>query len=145
MAVLGGDYAALGQFEKALDYYDKALRLSPRDPALFNFYELKSYTYFALKQYDKAIDFARQSIAIRPNENPWAHRDLVAALTFAGHEAEAREALQRYLALPANGPRTIAAWKALEAQLPGPQTDPRYLEMWDRLIEGLRKAGMPEQ
>jgi hypothetical protein len=23
--------------------------------------------------------------------------------------------------------------------------DPRYLEYWDRLIEGLRKAGLPEQ
>jgi tetratricopeptide (TPR) repeat protein len=144
MAVLAGGYSGLGQFEKARDLFDKAIRLSPRDPALFNFHELKSQMYFALRQYDQAIDSARQSIAIRPNENPWAHRDLVAALVFAGHEAEAKEALQRYLALPPNGPRTIAAWKALEALFTGPQTDPGYLEMWDRLLDGLRKAGMPE-
>jgi len=38
---------------------------------------------------------------------------LVAALAFTGHDAEAREALQRYLALPSTGPmKTIAAWKA---------------------------------
>ena len=39
---------------------------------------------------------------------------LVAALALTGHDAEAREALQRYLALPSTGPlKTIAAWKAL--------------------------------
>ena len=27
---------------------------------------------------------------------------------------------------------------------PGPQTEPRSLEMWDRLITGLLKTGMPE-
>ena len=43
---------------------------------------------------------------------------LVAALALTGHEAEAREALQRYLALPStDGPKTIAAWKAYEASV----------------------------
>ena len=38
---------------------------------------------------------------------------LIAALALTGHDAEAREALQRYLALPSTGPlKTIAAWKA---------------------------------
>ena len=42
-----------------------------------------------------------------------AHVFLVAALALTGHDAEAREALQRYLALPSTGPlKTIAAWKA---------------------------------
>ena len=61
-----------------------------------------------------------------------------------GHEAEAREALQRYLALP-DVPRTIAAWKPARAQFVNEHTDPRYVEYWDRLFEGLRKAGMPEE
>ena len=39
--------------------------------------------------------------------------NLVAALALTDHDAEAREALQRYLALPSTGPlKTIAAWKA---------------------------------
>ena len=38
----------------------------------------------------------------------------MAALALTDHDAEAREALQRYLALPSTGPlKTIAAWKAL--------------------------------
>ncbi len=143
IATLGWGYAELGQFEKALEYYDKAFLLSPHDPALFAFYETKSVLYFGLKQYDQAIESARKSIAIRPDFH-LAYKDLIAALAFAGHETEAHEALQRYLALPAAPFKTIAAWKAFKAQFTGPQSDRRYLELWDRQIEGLRKAGMPE-
>jgi TolB-like protein len=82
-ANLGWDYAELGQFEKALEYQDKAIRLSPRDPYLFGWLENKSRYYFALKQYDQAIDFARQSLAVSPNF-PNAHADLMAALALSG-------------------------------------------------------------
>ena len=41
---------------------------------------------------------ARRALAINPY-NPYAHVVLVAALALTGHDAEAREALQRYLAL----------------------------------------------
>ena len=68
---------------------------------------------FGLKNYDQAIELARQAIAINPNYVQYIHATLVAALALAGHDAEAREALQRYLALPSTGPlKTIAAWKA---------------------------------
>ena len=56
------------------------------------------------------------------------------------HDAEAREALHSYLALPTTAPKTIAAVKAhIESQhwiskLPA-----------ERMYDGLRKAGMPEQ
>ncbi len=68
----------------------------------------------------------------------------MAALALTDHDAEAREALQRYLALPSTGPlKTIAAWKAhLEFRSTG---DPRFVEVNERMYDGLRKAGMPEQ
>jgi hypothetical protein len=72
-------------------------------------------------------------------------RILVAALALTGREVEAREALQRYLALPSAGLRTITAWKAFGARLTNPQTDARAFELWDRIIEGLCKAGLPEE
>jgi adenylate cyclase len=139
-ATLGFDYLILGQFEKSLEYFDKATRLSPHDPYLGPWYAGKAHNYLGLKQYDQAIDWARRSVAINPSY-PFAHADLIAALALTGHEADAHEALQRYLALPPSGPGTIAAWKAIKAQY----TNPRYLEYWDRTIEGLRKAGMPEE
>ena len=58
--------------------------------------------------------------------------------------AEARETLQRYLELPSNSLRTIAAVKAFNAQFINEHTDPRLLDYMDRRIEGYRKAGMPE-
>jgi tetratricopeptide (TPR) repeat protein len=142
---MGFDYRNLGQFDKSLEFFGKAIRLSPRDPNPVFWYEGKADSYFALKQYDHAIEWARRSIAISPNSNPIAHGDLIAALALTGHEAEAQEALQRYLALPPSGLRTIVAWKAYRAQVTNEQTDPRYLDYWDRLIDGLRKAGLPEE
>jgi hypothetical protein len=63
----------------------------------------------------------------------------VAALTSTGHDAEARETLQRYLALPTTVPKTIAAVKAhIESQHWIPA------EASERMYDGLRKAGMPE-
>ena len=66
------------------------------------------------------------------------------ALALTGQESEAREALQRYLSNPVAG-RTLAAWKSRRAQYVDERTDPRYVEYWDRSIEGLRKAGLPEE
>jgi hypothetical protein len=67
---------------------------------------------------------------------------LVAALTLSDHDAKAREALQRYFALPSTGLKTIAAWKAYCRAQNG---DPRFVEMTDRICAGLRKPGMPEE
>jgi tetratricopeptide (TPR) repeat protein len=100
---------------------------------------------FALKRYDQTIVWARRAITINPNNTNRAHAALIAAFAMTGRDAEAREALERYLALPAGGLRTIAAWKANKALLANQHNDPRSLELWDREIEGLRKAGMPEE
>jgi adenylate cyclase len=134
----------LGQFDKSLEFFDKAIRLSPHDPALDWWYAGKADAHFGLKEYDQAIEWARRSIAIDPNNFPFTHADLIAALALTGHDTEAREALQRFFALPVAGLRTIAAWKANKAQVFNPRGDPHIFQLWDRLIEGLRKAGMPE-
>jgi adenylate cyclase len=141
---LAFDYQILGQFEKSLEYFDRAIRLSPRDPILNVRYEGKAINYFALKQFDQAMEWSRRAIAVDPNNVPSAHADLIAALELTGRNDEAREALQRYLALPLGGLKTIAAWKAYKAVFTNEHSDPRYLELWDQTIEGLRKSGMPE-
>jgi adenylate cyclase len=142
---LGLDYVLVGQFERSLEYTDKAIRLSPRDPDLALWYHQRGLAYFGLRQYDQAIEWARRSVAVNPNLSPFVHMQLIAALALTGHGAEAHEALQRYLALPSAGPKSIAALKALQAPFTYAQSDPRILELWDRRIEGLRKAGLPEE
>jgi adenylate cyclase len=134
------DHVSLGHFERGLELFDKAIRLSPRDPQLQWMDAGKAWAYFGLKQYDQVIDWARRAIAVGTS-NPFPHAHLAAALALTGHEAEAREAVQHYLALPSSAQlTTIAALKAHNARY----TDPRVLDSQERLYEGLRKAGMPE-
>jgi class 3 adenylate cyclase/TolB-like protein/Tfp pilus assembly protein PilF len=133
----------LGEFQTSLEYIDKAIRLSPRDPFRASWYADKAGTHLALKQYDQAIEWARHAIEITPNEDvPYLY--LIVALALTGQESEAHEALQRYLSNPGAG-RTMATWNSRRAQYVDERTDPRYVDYWDRLMEGLRKAGLPEE
>jgi adenylate cyclase len=142
---IGNDYLQLGQFEKSLAFYDKAVRLSPHDPLLHYWYQSKAGAYFGLKQYDQSIEWARRAIAINPNNLPYAHAELIAGFALTARDAEAQVALQSYLALHPTGLATIAAWKAFRAGAIRPHSNPRWVDFFDRLVEGLGKAGMPEQ
>jgi TolB-like protein len=137
---LGWVRLRLGEFDKSIESFNKAISMSPYDPGVPYWYGAKALANFGLKHYDQAIEQLRHVIAINPNDIPWAHTTLVAALALTGHETEAREALQRYLALSSIGPlKTIGAWKAhLESQHWVPA------EVSERMYDGLRKAGMPE-
>jgi TolB-like protein/class 3 adenylate cyclase len=142
-AELGWDHLFFGHFDKSIESFDKAIRASPYDPFLRFWYGGKAWDNFGLKRYDQAIELARQAIAINPNDVQYIHSVLVAALALTDHDAEAREALKRYLALPSTGPlKTVAAWKAYFSAQGG---DPPRVEMNERAYEGLRKAGMPEE
>ena len=62
------------------------------------------------------------------------------SLALSGNDAEARDTLRRYLALPQDLPRTIAQFKARQ------RFDTPYLRsFYDRFYEGLRKAGLPAE
>ena len=139
-ADLGFDYASIGQFDKTLEYFDRAILASPHDPSLRYWYGGKAEANFALKRYDQAIELARRAIAINPDYNPYSHAMLVAALALTGHDAEAREALQRYLALPSTGPlKTIAAWK--DHFVSEQHVDPRLVDRDERTLTACAKQG----
>jgi tetratricopeptide (TPR) repeat protein len=145
VGMLGFDYQSLGQYEKSLEYVEKALRLSPYDPGAPFWHQLSGSDHFSLRQYDQAIESSRRAIAGNLGSVPWPHFTLISALAMAGREAEAREALQRYLASVPTGPKTIAALKALIAAQNNPNRDPRAAESLSRYYDGLRKAGVPEE
>jgi TolB-like protein/Tfp pilus assembly protein PilF len=142
MQGMAWDNVNLGHFEKGLELFDKAIRLSPRDPQAQYTDHGKSWAYFGLKQYDQAVDWDRRAIAVGTSI-PWAHAQLATALALTGHQAEAHEALQHYLALPSSA-QNIAVMKAYSARFTNGNSDPRLLDSYERIYEGLRKAGMPE-
>ena len=128
----------LGQPQKAIEYADKAIRLSPRDPILYVFYLEKGFALSLLHQDDQAIDWLRRAVAAAP-QWPLPQALLAAELSLTGHEAEARDVLKRYLSLSGTRARTIAQWKG---QMPS--NNPLFLAYAARLVEGLRRAGLPE-
>jgi adenylate cyclase len=128
----------LGRPAEATDYADRAIRLSPHDPMLYVFHLLKGFAFLQLNQNEKAISWLRRAVAGAP-QWPLPQALLIVALALTGGEPEAAETLKHYLALHATRARTIAQWKA---QMPS--QNPVFLGFAERLAQGLRKAGMPE-
>jgi adenylate cyclase len=135
-------YWGLGQPEKTIEVADTALRLSPRDPLLFIFYFAKGLAYAMLNESTKAIEMNRRASAMAPQFSA-ALRDLASDLALDGQLQEARAALQRYLSLPDVRIRTVAQEEAHASSL---SDDNHVFRAWlQRYLEGLRKAGLPEQ
>jgi adenylate cyclase len=128
------------RLEATTDYAEKAIRLSPRDPFLFLFENCRGIGYFLLKNNGKAIDALHRSVALSPR--PWPHAFLIAALALDGRDAEAHETLGHYLSFSDNRPRTVGQWRP---QVRAYSDNPEFLAAYERLYDGLRKAGMPEE
>jgi TolB-like protein/cytochrome c-type biogenesis protein CcmH/NrfG len=128
-----------GRPDQIIGYADKAAQLSPADPFRYIFYAFTAYGHVMLDNKPAAIECLRQAIANNPNfPTPLAW--LAALLALAGQTTEARDTLQRYLALSGAKTRTVAQWKATSWSY-----NPAYLAFRDLLYEGLRIAGMPEE
>ena len=125
--------------EKSIEYANRAMRLSPPDPYLYVFYAQEGLAHIMLRQDDRAVACLRRAVANNP-EFPTPVAYLAAMLALTGQEAEARETLKQYLSLRGTKTRTIAAWRAMAYS-----DNPIYLASRERIHEGLRKAGMPEE
>ena len=130
-------YWMAGHPEQADVYADTALRLSPHDTLAYSFLRAKGFGFFARSRYEQATDLFKRAIAAYPGY-PIAYMMLTASLALSGHDAEAHETLKHYLELPGTSPKTLAQFKARQPR--------SYLRSYnDRVDQGLRKAGMPEE
>jgi|SRR5262245_141833 len=129
----------LGLPEKAIEHAEKTIRLSPPDPYLYVFHTQEGLAHIMLHQDDRAVVCLRRAVA-NNSEFPAASAYLAAALALCGEEAEAHETLKYYFSLRGAKIRTIAGWRAMA------YSDNRtYLACRERIYDGLRKAGMPEE
>jgi TolB-like protein/cytochrome c-type biogenesis protein CcmH/NrfG len=118
-----------GQSEDAVNYFQKALRMSPHDPLITVFYSGMGTAHYYAHRYDEAIEWSRKAIRERPGYTA-AHRILCASLAMAGRteDAEAAAATLRQLQ-----PNISIAW--IEQHVPyTPRAMPHFLD-------GMRKAG----
>ncbi len=127
----------LSQPDRALELADEAIRLSPRDPFLTAFHHFKGWAFSMKQQYEPAIEWLQRA------EHRLALTDLLlaSALALIGRSAEAKKAFDQYKAYPGVNTTTIAQ---LRMQHFAVADNPEWIAYNERLFDGLRKAGMPE-
>ncbi len=129
----------IGRAEETEAHIAEALRLSPRDTLAYVWVSHAGLAKLHLGSYEQAVGWCRR--AIEANRNyPQPHFVLGAALARLGRPDEAHSAVKAGLALnPAFAvSRVRALWTAMS-------DDPTYLAQLEPILEGLRKAGVPEQ
>ena len=121
---------AAGLPEEALRSFERAVRMSPVDPRLHLTFSGMGMALIELRRFDEAI-VAGTKAQRRNSSYSTAYRVLASALAHLGRDAEAREAAARLLEVDPTF--TISGWIAR-----GGQSNSTLM------IEGLRKAGLPE-
>ncbi len=127
----------LGRAEEAEAHIAEAFRLSPADAVAFIWNHISGLAKFYLGDDEGAAELFRRSIDASRNY-PLNHFFNAAALANLGRLEEARAEVRAGLTL---APKySIANFRA------GAESDnPVYLAQRERALEGMRKAGVPEQ
>jgi len=132
-AFLGCPLATRGADEEAIKSAERALRLSPLDGLVSAYASFAMvFAHFGAERYADGVVWARRLIEKQP-ENLMANYLLVAAFAMQKDSIMVAEALARLLRLQRD---FSLAWVS--------STTPLIGEVADRVLEGLRKAGVPE-
>jgi adenylate cyclase len=126
----GWVYKIAGLPEEAVRSFERAIRLSPVDPRLHFTFVGMGMAFIELRRFDEAIVAGKKCRRQNASYSA-AYRCLASAFAHLGRDAEAREAAARLL--ETDPAFTISAWIGR-----GGQSNSKLL------IEGLRKAGLPE-
>jgi tetratricopeptide (TPR) repeat protein len=130
----GSAYWKISQHEKSIQYYERALQLSPLDIKAFESYLGISFPYFFLGRYDQALNWVERALREKPRLVP-ALIVKIAALAMGGSDPdELRDTVQQVKSLDPGAsiatmmPRLIVS-RASDREL---------------FETALRKAGFPE-
>ena len=136
--IVGVGKMYLGRAEETEAHINYALRLSPRDTLAYLWFYAAGAAKRRLGLWEEAVVWFRRSIEANRNF-PTSHFELAAALEQPGRLNDARAAVKAGLALDSSFSisRARAYWER-------ESTDPRFLAQLERLLDGLRKAGVPE-
>jgi tetratricopeptide (TPR) repeat protein len=128
----------IGRAEETESHIAEALRLSPRDTLAYVWMAAAGTAKRHLGIWEEAVAWFRR--AIEANRNfPQPHFELAAALAELGRLDRARSAVRAGLALEPNFSVSRA-----RAFFTAESSDPKYLARTERILEGLREAGLPE-
>lgn len=137
-AVIGARKLYLGRAEETEGHVQEALRFSPRDTSAFLWLMFVGVANIYLGRFEEAIVWLRRSVEANRN-NPLSHVFLAAAMAVLDRMDQARAAARAALVL--NQQLTIGRFQAFFAPF---SDNPINLAGRDRIIDGLRMAGVPE-
>lgn len=107
--LLAIDHFFLPEPKATLEFVQRGMRVSPRDPRMPVLLTFKGWAHFQLHQDEEAVLWLLQAVASAP-ENPTALAALASVLALTGRDAEAHAAMAKYLASKNTRTRTIAQW-----------------------------------
>jgi adenylate cyclase len=130
---LGMALGTSGRPDEVIPHVETAMRLSPHDPYLGQFMLRIAESHLFMKRHEEAADWARRSLR-EPNPvfSRWCI--LISALGHLGRADESRTAVESFLQFTPDA--SIAKVRDY-----WPISDPDSME---HLLDGLRKAGLPE-
>jgi TolB-like protein len=124
----------LGRSDLAVDHFQRAIRLSPLDPAIAEMETGVAFGHYLGRHFGEASEWAGRAL----QKEPEAHNSLrvgAAAAAMAGSIEKAKYLCDRLRAVDP----TLSLSNLREVM--GPYRDPRHPALF---AEGLRKAGLPE-
>jgi TolB-like protein len=132
-SLLGSCLSRSGMAEEAISHLEFAIRLSPSDPGIAAFYARLAAAHLYLGQNRAAVDWGR--MAVQKNATWTGRIPYTSALGHLRREDEARAACSE---LRRNEPDITVEFVQQHVLMP-------HQPYMDHLLEGLRKAGLPEE
>ena len=136
-AWIGQAKITMGRAEEAEDHVNEAFRLSPGDAVGFMWTHIRGLAKLHLGADEEAAALFRRSVDASRNY-PLTHFYMAAALAHLGRLDESRAEVEAGRALAPN--YSIARFLSMAES-----DNPTYLKQRERILEGLRKAGVPEK
>jgi adenylate cyclase len=135
----GRSLIGMGRAAETIAPVEKAIRLSPRDPDLFIWYYVLCHAHTHLARDAQAIEWCLKSTATgKPYWGAWT--DLASAYAWRGQKAEAAAAVAELLKV-----RPGFTVEQLAQDGSGYSDHPTFRKEFERIVEGARKAGLPER
>jgi len=128
--VLGNALAIVGRYKEAVVECDEAIRLSPRDPMLWNFLHSRAFAYLPLERYEEGLESTRAAQR-QPNAGVWAYINEVVALACLDRIEEAAQALERVYTIKSDFDMNFVASFLQQIRAVG----------YEFYLEALKKAG----
>ena len=123
----------IGEPDKAIEHFGRAMRLNPLDPLFHRMHTGTAAAHFLAGRYEQSSLSAQTALRQHPNDLP-SLRVAAASSALAGHLREAQKAIERVRQLdPTSRLSRVAEFAPF-----------RRSEDISRYSDGLRKAGLPE-